>query len=604
MFRRILLFVALLLLTESHGQPPATGDSTFRDLYQRYYQLYGKPDGEAEFYEASRQLLDYYRRHDKLDSYYKIRQNDVLYAIDHGRASQAIQLTFEILEEMKQDGVKYYHLVYTSLGTVYESRGNYRMAKHYYTMGLQNAEPTDSGALISIYSRLASLQSTREPHEAWQWNEKFGRLTRKYPDYQKIYYSLKGQIAFFMGDRQRFLQADRELQQYVRQRHFSDNYGIAIMQVFRHAFRGQYAEALALLDSGEMPELDLISVHDVKDHIFQLQGRYDLALQESYRRRDIRDSLNSDLLYDNINEVNARMGLTQLHERTALEREQMIRATAHERERWLAAVIVLLVVGLSLVVSRYLVRRRYQKRLLKKNRELKLALDHAQESDRMKTAFIQHVSHEIRTPLNVITGFAQIIGNSDFQIDDAERNQMLSEISRNSNEITDIVNYLLVLSDEASHQSYDCTETIDADALCREVMTNAEAINSEHLSLKLTNLLPAGTTLISNRHALLMILDQLMKNAIKFTTEGRIELKVRERTAHGGIEFTVADTGIGIDRQNQEKVFEPFFKVDPFKQGMGLGLTMARKTAELLGGTLTLDPSYTKGARFVVVLPE
>lgn len=95
-----------------------------------------------------------------------------------------------------------------------------------------------------------------------------------------------------------------------------------------------------------------------------------------------------------------------------------------------------------------------------------------------------------------------------------------------------------------------------------------------------------------------------MKNALKFTSHGKVELKVRERAANGGIEFSVTDTGIGIEKQYHEKIFERFYKVDTFKQGLGLGLTMSRKIAKLLGGSLDIDPSYKKGARFLLVLPS
>ena len=111
-------------------------------------------------------------------------------------------------------------------------------------------------------------------------------------------------------------------------------------------------------------------------------------------------------------------------------------------------------------------------------------------------------------------------------------------------------------------------------------------------------------TLRTNKIALKKILNQLMKNALKFTKEGEIELKIRERAANGGVEFTVTDTGIGIDKKYHEKIFERFYKVDTFKQGLGLGLTMSRKMAELLGGSLDIDDSYKKGARFVLILPS
>ena len=92
-----------------------------------------------------------------------------------------------------------------------------------------------------------------------------------------------------------------------------------------------------------------------------------------------------------------------------------------------------------------------------------------------------------------------------------------------------------------------------------------------------------------------------MSNALKFTEQGSVV--VRLASADGMLRIEVEDTGIGIPPEHQEKVFERFYKVDSFRQGIGLGLTVARRTAELLDGTLTLDGSYTTGARFVLTLP-
>ncbi|MBR1548424.1 MAG: hypothetical protein IJ637_06840, partial [Prevotella sp.] len=400
-FGRLFVVVLLLLLQAVPAAAKQRRDTAFMRLYQRYFQLYNEPEHEQEFWKASEQMKAYYRKVGNTDAYYKMRQNEVLYDLDQGRSYHAIKRTNEILEEMKSEGVDYYHIVYASLGTVYESRGNYRMAHYYFTQALTDVAPTDSGALISIYSRLASLQSTREPQQAWQWNEKFGQMTVKYPDYHKVYLALKGQICFFMGDKAKFEQVNREFAEYVKGKTFADDYGVACMQIFDKAFGGDYDGALAQLASGDISGLDTLGILDVRGRIYEMMGRYDLSLRASYMRRDLRDSLNSDLMYDNINAVNAEMGLTQLNERTAREREEMIRQTAREREQWLAVVIGLLLTALCLIVWRHLTRRRYQKQLLRQNKALETALDRAQESDRMKMAFIEQVSHEIRTPLNV-----------------------------------------------------------------------------------------------------------------------------------------------------------------------------------------------------------
>ena len=122
-------------------------------------------------------------------------------------------------------------------------------------------------------------------------------------------------------------------------------------------------------------------------------GKDELAMDEANKRRDIRDSLNSDLLFNNINEINASTGLAQASEKLA-----------KEREMWMGTVIVLLFVALGLIISRYLIHKRYQSRIVKQNEDLEIALDEAKESERMKNIFIQHISHEIRTPLNVSHG--------------------------------------------------------------------------------------------------------------------------------------------------------------------------------------------------------
>ena len=597
------ILYALLLTLPVFGKGKEKQDTAFQSLYQRYFRLYGEPDKEKEFYEASEQMKAYYQKAGKTNSYYKIRQNEVLYDAENGKTFRAIKRANEILDDMKKDGVRYYEIVYTALGTIYESRGNYRMANHYYMDALKNAEPTDSGALISIYSRLASLKAAREPQEAWEWNEKFGAMSADFPDYYKVYLALKGEICFYLGRKGDFQRADAEFQQYVKSRPELDDYGVAMMQVLRLAMAGHYGQALAMTDQ-ELAATTDIGRYDIRGRIYEMMGRYDQALQVSALRRDLRDSLNSDMLFDNINEVNAELGLVRLSERAAREREELNAKAVREREMWLVVTIVLLLVGFGLIVWRYLTRRAYQRQLVRQNRELEIALDRAQESDRMKTSFIEHVSHEIRTPLNVITGFAQIITNPDYELDAKDRDNMLRDISRNTVEITNIVNELLELAQDESKEFYEKEDKVDVNQLCQGVMDRMGVLNDGRLQLNYVNLLSDGYTVRSNTRALVKVLSQLMKNALKFTKQGSVELKVRERAAHGGLEFTVTDTGIGIAPEQRDRIFERFYKVDPFKQGLGLGLTMARKIAELLGGTLTLDATYQRGARFVFVLPE
>ena len=135
-------------------------------------------------------------------------------------------------------------------------------------------------------------------------------------------------------------------------------------------------------------------------------------------------------------------------------------------------------------------------------------------------------------------------------------------------------------------------------------MDNAKQNNSKHLQIDFISDLTDDVTIRTNKQAVQHIISQLMDNALKFTEKGSVELSVYTSPEDGGVlRFIITDTGIGIAEKDQEAVFDKFFKVDSFRPGFGLGLTISRKMAELLGGSLHLDKEYTDGARFILTLP-
>lgn len=591
------LLLVLLLTLFTPAMAIEQKDTAFTNLYHRYFELYADSN-ETAFYEASDKLKEYYLKANNLDSYYKVLLNEILYDTEQGKAYRAIKKCGAMLEEMEQRNDKHYDIVYSALGNIYDMRGNYRMANKYYEEALKACAPTDTGALISIYSRIASLKAHREPHKAWEVNEHFGKMCTNNPQYYKVYVVLKGEISFYMKDRQRF---EKAYEQYLKIRQdypLLDGYGKDMMKMVHATFQGDYETALQCL-SHESTDYDVLDRCDMRIQIYEMMGEVEKALQEVAYRRDLRDSLNSDMLFDNMNELNAEMGLTKMQEET-LEKEK----EATKRQNMLLSItIILLLAALGLVISRYLMRRRLQKQLVKKNKELEIALMRAEESDRMKTSFIEHVSHEIRTPLNVITGFTQVITNPSFKLEAAERDKMIHDISVNTIEITNIVNELLEVAQEESRQHYEKDDTIEVNAFCEKIIKDMDILNTHHLDIQFLSEVGADFTMKTNRKALEKILRQLLENALKFTQEGYIECKVSESPEEGVVRFTITDTGIGIAEEYQERIFERFFKVDSFKQGFGLGLTMSRKIALLLGGSLYLDKEYTEGARFMLTLP-
>ena len=594
-YKTYLLSLMLLLSTAAIAKEQK--DTAFANLYRRYFELY-TDSNETAFYSASELLKAYYLNHHNKDSYYKVYLNEILYDTEHGKTYRAIKKCNTLLNEIGKDREKHYEIVYSALGNIYDMRGNYRLAMRYYDDAVRACSPSDSSALVAIYSRIASLQAHREPLKAWEINERFGKVARNVPGDYKVYTVLKGEIAFYLKDRKRFEDAYQEYQKIRREHPRLDVYGKDMMNMVKATFEGDYEKALEIL-SHESTDFDALDRCDMRIQIYEMMGDRHKALEAVNYRRDLRDSLNSDMLFESINEINTEMGMTKMQEEASRKE-----AAAAKRQVFLLIIaIVLLVAALGLVVSRNLMRRRMQKQLVRKNKELGIALMRAEESDRMKDSFIQHVSHEIRTPLNIITGFAQVVTNPDFKLNEEERNRMLGDISKNTKEITYIVNELLEVAEEESKQHYQKDDTITINDFCRRMMAQAEKENKGRLEMKFSSELPDDFSIHSNRRAMEKIMEQLLSNAMKFTQEGYVALKVEDSPDHDVVRFIVEDTGIGIADEHHEQVFERFYKVDAFKQGFGLGLTISRKMAILLGGGIRLDKEYTGGARFFLILP-
>lgn len=595
--RKILLFTLLFTVFATNLMAEEQKDTAFANLYRRYFQLYTEGN-ESIFYDASAKMKEYYLSNNKYDSYYKIALNEILYDTEQGKTYRAIKKCNNLLNEMNARGQKRYHIVYSAMGSIYDMRGNYRMAKKYFQDALNACEPNDTGSLISIYSRIASLQAHREPLKAKEINELFGKMAVKHPQYYKVHTVLKAEIAFYLNDRQLYEEAYRQFQQVNKEHPLLDVYGKDLMTMVKATFDGDYGKALDILEH-DSPDFDALDCCDMRIRIYELMGNKERAIKEVDYRRDLRDSLNSDMMFESINEINAEMGMQKIKEEAQQEREE-----ANKRQRLLMAVaIFLLLIALALTISRSLIRRRLEKKLIRKNKELEIALSRAEESDRMKDSFIEHVSHEIRTPLNVITGFAQIITNPQYEFDEAERDRMLQDISRNTMEITNIVNELLEIAQDESRQYYDKVDTVNVNEACKKLIADMQQYNSRNINLDFITDLTDDYTIRTNKQALQRIITQLMDNALKFTEKGNIELYVHDTPDHGTIRFIISDTGIGIEEKDQDHVFDKFFKADSFKQGFGLGLTISRKMAVLLGGSLNLDKTYTDGARFILSLP-
>lgn len=233
--------------------------------------------------------------------------------------------------------------------------------------------------------------------------------------------------------------------------------------------------------------------------------------------------------------------------------------------------------------------------LIEAKEELHKAKEIAEQSNWLKTMFIQNMSHEIRTPLNSIVGFSGVLVD---MLDDKEDiGQYVALIESNSKLLLKLVGDILDISILDSEVEIK-HNAVDVNACCQASIDAAGTLFSPGIKLIFK---PACDELIinSNYNYIVQVLDNLLSNASKFTHEGSVTLAYETRKETNQLIFTVTDTGIGIPIDEQEHVFERFVKLDNFSQGAGLGLSICRIVAERLGGFLIIDKEYAQGTRFI-----
>ena len=214
--------------------------------------------------------------------------------------------------------------------------------------------------------------------------------------------------------------------------------------------------------------------------------------------------------------------------------------------------------------------------------------------------FLANMSHEIRTPLNSIVGFSQVL--SDHYSNSPETQEFVNIIKSNSNDLLRLVTDVLTLSELDQYEQLPIDPETDLHAICQLASEVAKDNTQKDVEVLFE---PERESLLirSNSERISQVLNNLAHNATKFTTHGSIRIAYSVLEAEKKIEISVTDTGTGIPKDQQEAVFERFYKMNSFTQGTGLGLPICRSIAEKLGGSLRIDTSYTEGCRMILTLP-
>ncbi|WP_166964966.1 hybrid sensor histidine kinase/response regulator [Yeosuana marina] len=237
--------------------------------------------------------------------------------------------------------------------------------------------------------------------------------------------------------------------------------------------------------------------------------------------------------------------------------------------------------------------------------ELVDAMKKAEQSDRLKSAFLANMSHEIRTPMNGILGFAGLLKEPN--LSGEKQQEYIQIIEKSGVRMLNIINDIISISKiESGQMNLNISESNINDQIEYVYTFFKPEIEEKGMRFLIKNSLPLGKAIIkTDREKLFAIFTNLVKNAIKYTERGSIELGCNKKDEY--LEFYVKDSGIGIDKDRQKAIFERFIQADISDkhayQGAGLGLSISKAYIEMLGGKLWVESEKGFGSTFYFTIP-
>ena len=587
----IIIFLASVVLM-TPGRAQVKDDTTSR-LLQKVRITFNQNDEHA-FYEANANYRNYLLKQGDVSGFYLSWKNEVLYDVNHNHFYRALRKTMTMQADMEQRGATRELYKTTHLrGIIYSLRGNIPLAHQYFEKALDQVDHSQPANLVSLYMDLANIEMDTQPKEAMKHLDCAIEVIRANDSNYEYSDAIgfKVIVAYAMRD---WEQVNEAFDEYIKLRKtlgqdFSTTYyNYAV--ICKAAADKRYDDAIK-----QTYELtNTTDIYKFQTEIYELAGDTVRAFETQKRYMAVKDSVDNVIMSEEMVGSANDLENAEALNNAVCKKNALLQWALH------LGFIAVLVIGF--LIYRWN-RSRYMKSLQRQNRELLIARDKAQEAERMKVSFLQNMSHEIRTPLNVISGYAQIISDQNALLSDNERADMAKRITHSTHTIVHIVDEILDISGKESIHYIDKTDMVGCNELARKML---EPYKTEETSLevRLDAHLKDSCEILMNRHEVEKILHHLLDNAFKFTKQGSITLKTYTDKLDGMVCFSVTDTGCGIKEGDEEKIFEHFYKSDAYIEGVGLGLSLARRVARQLGGDVVLDTEYKDGSRFILKLPK
>ena len=555
-----------------------SNDKAYQTLYDAMHRTFNAGD-TIKFFPAIKALQQYLLDKKDLHGYYTQRCNEIVFQMNQKKIYEAYKLARELSKELHDKNIeREMYMAFNMLGHINRYCGNNQEAKENWFEVLRLQEQYGYYASMpTIYMNIVNVALDDSPEEADSLLELAKNLSLKHCPERVFDIETRHTLSYFYrGEMDKFREGYEAYKKGVAEGKTSVHG--RELEIYHESLLGNTDKAVEMARRDLADEgLDAITL------IYEKAGRWEEAYKALKKETEASDSIENVVL------ANSMMGIGD--EMRVYEAEREVTRT------WfllMAAVILFLTLLAAALFYIMQSRRRHLT-------QLKKAYEQVIETDKMKTAFIQNISHEVRTPLNIISGFSQVIADPELNADIEERREIARMTQKNARLITSLIDEMLLVSVNEGREKVAKENQVELNDLIRDLLQEAEANLSPQTKISFESELPDDFTILSNEYMLKIIINALIDNAEKNTPEGSITIKA-SKPSDNEITLTVEDTGCGIPADEAEHIFERFVKLDTFKEGIGLGLPLCRMLIEKLGGTINLDTSYTKGARFIVKL--
>lgn len=599
---RVLLIVAALLTAPKVlAQQPHCKDSAEHIRLREAMWASCKQDSQQVVYDACMAYL----AHAKADGDMLEAGSSWVCGIMYSLGKMNISSAYHIAQGLKADimsgpyAEEGQYFISNMMGHVYNTCGNIPGAEAEFLKSAEQIKGTsfEVDGLAFIYLAIAHVHLNNSLKQTLHWLDVTEEELEKNKGSWNYYrcladvYAIRAIVRFKQKNFDAFRQCIAKMDEAEKMNKVpSGDLFTPYARIYQTLLEKGSTQALAEADSLN----NLKEQYLLKCDIYRYIGADDKAFLTQRELMHKRDSITGLMIAENIDRV---------------EEEMELMRRSHKMGRLmnyvLAGAMVLLILAIILLHRNILIRRKFSKRLIAKNEELRAAYKHVAAADEMKTEFIRNVSHEIRTPLNIINGFTQVLADQGSDMGDIERKAISNTIGNSTRQITSLVNKMLALANDSTKDLLSEVDMTDGLEICQKAIADMPDVDPNRIKVSLDDQTGGDKMLYTHGDSLLQMLGNILENSVKFTEEGHIILKVRTEKEKNRkmMFFTVEDTGCGIPSDKVGTIFQRWVKADEFKEGLGLGLAYCWETAQKLGGSLRLVETSEKGTTFELGLP-